>query len=179
MAAIRITIAAFAAGLTASAAQAASIGLDVKTGLWEMTSTGKTKGATSSLLPTEVLEHLSAGVRRRIDSAMAEGMKHVDKQRVTKKCVTKETLKRGIKFNDELDGACKDTLVSNTAEVMEMRLQCKDPRADGSYRLQAVSREEVSGTMTMKVNSGSGSMTMTRDMHGRWLGADCGNVKPE
>jgi len=179
MAAIRITIAAFAAGLTAGAAQAASIGLDLKTGLWEMTSTGKTKGASSSMLPAGVLDHLSAGQRARIDSAMSEGMKHVDKQRVTKKCVTKETLRRGIKLDDELNGECKDTLVSNTAEVMEMRLQCKDPHADGSYRLQAVSREEVSGTMTMKLSSGSGRMTMTRDMHGRWLGADCGNVKPE
>jgi hypothetical protein len=63
---------------------------------------------------------------------------------------------------------------------MEMRLQCSgETRGNGTYRFEAVSREEVRGIMTMTVSSGSDTMTMKRVMNGRWLGSDCGNVKPE
>ena len=180
MSATRLLLAALSACLAVTATHAASIGLDVKTGLWEMTSTGKTKGAPASMLPAEALEHLSAGQRAMINSAMSEGMKHVDKRRVSKQCVTEKTLKRGIKLDDKPASDCKETLASNTAKVMEMRLQCSgETRGNGTYRFEAVSREEVRGTMTMTVSSGSDTMTMKRVMNGRWLGSDCGNVKPE
>lgn len=180
MSATRFTLAALTACLTVAAAHAASIGLDVKTGLWEMTSTGKTKGKPVSMLPAEALEHLTPGQRAMINSAMSKGMKHVEERRVSKQCVTEKTLKRGIKLDDKPGKGCKETLVSNTAKVMEMRLHCSgSPRGDGNYRFEAVSREEVRGTMTMKVSSDRNSITIKRTMSGRWLGPDCGNVKPK
>jgi len=183
MSAIRIVCATLALSLTGAAAQnaqAASIGLDIKTGLWEMTSTGKTKGRPAAMLPAEVLKHLSPSQRSQMNSVMSEGMKHADKKRVSKKCVTEKTLKRGFKLDDKPSTNCKETLVTNNAKLMEMRLHCTGtPRADGSYRMEAVGHEEVRGIMTMKVKSGGGYVTMNRDMKGHWLGPDCGNVKPD
>ena len=93
----------------------------------------------------------------------------------------KKTLQARLKLDEDKPASdCKETLVSNTAKVMEMRLQCSgETRGNGTYRFEAVSREEVRGTMTMTVSSGSDTMTMKRVMNGRWLGSDCGNVKPE
>jgi hypothetical protein len=63
---------------------------------------------------------------------------------------------------------------------MEMRLQCRGSmRGDGTYRFEAVSPEAVRGTMTMTVSNGGNTMTVKRVMNGRWLGSDCGNVKPK
>ena len=33
--------------------------------------------------------------------------------------------------------------------------------------------------MNMTVSNGAHTMTMKRVMNGRWLGPDCGNVKPK
>jgi hypothetical protein len=181
MSAIRIAVPALAAALTASAAQAASVGLDVKTGLWEMTSSGETSGAPPvPALPPEVLAQLTPAQRAQMKGAMAAGMQQSGKRRVRKQCVTEETLKRGIALDDKPKGNCRETIVSNTATVMEMRLQCSGSmRGDGTYRFEAVSREQVRGTVVMKVGNGGNTMTMKRVMSGRWLGPDCGNVRPK
>jgi hypothetical protein len=182
MSAIRIVYATLALGLAATAAHAASIGLDVKIGLWEMISSGEASGAPPMpSLPPEVLARMTPAQRAQIKGAMAAGMKQAGKRRVTKQCITAGTLRRGIKLDEgKTTNDCKETLVSNTASLMEMRLQCGgSTRGNGTYRFEAVSREEVRGTMTMTVSSGRDTMTMNRVMTGRWLGPDCGNVKPK
>ena len=42
---------------------------------------------------------------------------------------------------------------------------------------QAVSRENVTGTINMTMSRGTQTMTMDRDFHAKWLGTDCGNAK--
>ena len=182
MSATRLLLAALSSCLAATAAHAASIGLDVKTGLWEMVSSGEASGAPPMpSLPAEALAHLTPAQRAQIRGAMAAGMKQAGKRRVTKQCVTADTLRRGIKLDEGKNTSdCKETLVSNTASVMEMRLQCGGAtHGTGTYRFEAVSREQVRGTMNMTVSNGAHTMTMKRVMNGRWLGPDCGNVKPK
>jgi hypothetical protein len=182
MSSIRIVCATFALGLAATAAHAASVGLDVKAGLREMVSSGEASGAPPiPSLPAEALAHLTPAQRTQIRGAMAAGMKKAGKRRVTKQCVTADTLRRGIKLDEGKNTSdCKETLVSNAASVMEIRLQCGGAtRGTGTYRFEAVSREQVHGTMNMTVSNGSDTMTIKRVMTGRWLGPDCGNVKPK
>jgi hypothetical protein len=37
----------------------------------------------------------------------------------------------------------------------------------------------MTGKMTMNMNEGGPAAHMTTDINGRWLGADCGSVKPK
>ena len=101
MSATRLLPAVLSACLAATAAHAASIGLDVKTGLWEMVSSGEASGAPPMpSLPAEALAHLTPAQSAQIRGAMAAGMKQAGKRRVTKQCVTADTLRRGIKLDE-------------------------------------------------------------------------------
>jgi hypothetical protein len=47
----------------------------------------------------------------------------------------------------------------------------------GAFHFETSSPETVSGTVNMTVSEGAHSMTMKRVIAGKWIGADCGDVK--
>jgi len=47
----------------------------------------------------------------------------------------------------------------------------------GAFHFETSSPEAVSGTVNMTVSEGAHSMTMKRVIAGKWIGADCGDVK--
>jgi hypothetical protein len=48
----------------------------------------------------------------------------------------------------------------------------------GTFRFQALSREAIRGEVSMVLSGGDKPMTSKHTLDGKWLGADCGNVKP-
>jgi hypothetical protein len=159
------------------AAHAAPNALNVKPGLWEMTTTGETSGAPP--IPQDTLARMSPEQRAKFEAAMAAGMAHSSAPRVSKQCMTEKSLQRGFDPGENKgERKCTDTVVSSSATVMEVRQECTGrEKMSGHFRFEAVNPEVVNGTINMTVTDGARTMTIKRVMHGKWLGTDCGSLK--
>ena len=164
------------AAAAASAAPAADPAFDVKPGLWETTTSGSMSGAPP--IPPDVLAQMSPDQRSKVEAAIARA----NGTRTRKSCLTAEQLRRGPNLAQPDSKSCTQSIVTRTATELEIRQVCTNNGAQtmsGTVRFQAVNRETVTGTADFSVNNGGGGTTrMQHKISGRWLGADCGSIKP-
>jgi hypothetical protein len=151
--------------------------LNVKLGLWEITSTSQTTGMPAIDLSTVPPEY-----RGRAEAAMKAQLEQSAKPstRVRKACVTKENLQKDLFQNASKDPSCKWTTIAQTSSVGEFTIECTGKQqVSGHIRYEAANSENVKGTMTMKVVTapGAGPMTSNTTLTSRWIGASCGDVK--
>ncbi|HWG79033.1 MAG TPA: DUF3617 domain-containing protein [Stellaceae bacterium] len=149
--------------------------LAVKPGLWEMTSDMQRSGAPP--IPPEALAKMSPEQRQKVEQAMqgAMGPQH----RVDKHCVTAEDIKKGFDRMDETSrGQCTRKVTASSATLHAGTFSCAGQgNRSGSYRVEAKSPESVVANWNMTLTRGGDTMTMKNDMQGKWLGADCGDLK--
>ncbi|MGE5243046.1 MAG: DUF3617 domain-containing protein [Betaproteobacteria bacterium] len=155
----------FVAAAVASAQ--APTALRVKLGLWEMTTTAQMSGAlpfdTSKMTPEQ---------RAKVEAAMKGMMQNAMAPHTIKSCLTQEKLDKTL-FEDNKE--CTPTMVTNTATAYSFKVVCtgKHP-STGEWQFVALTPESVKGTGHMTMENGT---TVTSNMTGKWLAADCGNVK--
>jgi hypothetical protein len=168
-----------AALLAASAsAHADNPKLDVKPGLWEITYSGSSSGQMP--LPPDVANNLTPEQRKRIEAAQQAQLERMKQPHTTQMCLTPEQVAEGFKIGPGSQPGCQDTVVSSTANAMHLREECTstNPPRSVDVNYDAPDRQTVNSTLHVVVGSGPQAMTMDRTMHGKWLSADCGNVKP-
>ncbi|HEY6211058.1 MAG TPA: DUF3617 domain-containing protein [Vicinamibacterales bacterium] len=168
---------AAAAALSITALVAAqSPMLDVKMGLWE-TTTKINMGNMPQMpqLSEDQLAKMPPAQRAQIENMM----KTMQGAPVTvKTCMTKEKFQKNSFMQERPNQNCKQTITNNTAKSMDAAVVCTGPSAmTAQMHIEAVSSTEYKGHMTGKANARGGEMDMTVDMNGKWLGADCGDVK--
>jgi hypothetical protein len=147
--------------------------LDVKMGLWEVTSVtdigGQLPAVDTSKLPPEQ--------RAKIEEAMKAMMgAH---SRVTKSCMTKEKFdKTNFMMTDQPGMACKQTIVANTRSTLDTSVVCTGDRAmTGQIHIDALSSTSIKGNMKSSTSGQGNTITFNMVMTGKWLGADCGDTK--
>jgi hypothetical protein len=98
-------------------------------------------------------------------------------------CLTKADLNQPFTPDDTKQ--CTHRVISSTGSKMEIEALCTldgGVKTTVSARHEALSPERVTSIVTTRTESkapGDGRpMTMTSRMNARWLGADCGEVKP-
>src|SRR5690348_6570180 len=94
--------------------------LDVKTGLWEMTSVGETSGRPP--IPAEVLAKMTPEQRAKIEQQMAAGMAAANQPHVRKECITQKALERGLNFENRPN--CKTTVLNSTPRLLDIAMEC-------------------------------------------------------
>lgn len=175
--------------LAATAAQAQKIA----PGLWEHTVTMKSTGAMEEGMARmqERLAQLPPEKRKQIEEMMARqgkggpglgaGMSMMSgKPTAVKVCVTAEQAAR-----DQIGsghGDCQQISQERSGKTMKVKFSCK--HADGTSmtgegQFTLVSEKEHTGHMVMDGTTRQGQpMHMEIDQSSRWLGSDCGDVKP-
>jgi len=163
-----------------SFAQAA--GLNVKTGLWEMTSTGEATGAPP--IPAEYLARMTPEQRAQVQQRMAAGMARANQPRVNRQCVTKEELQRGINVQDEANKGnqstnCQKMLTTLTDTVMDMKQTCSGGGNTTTMTMHCVANnpQSVTGHVEVTMVGQGNTMSIKRDMSGKWIGPDCTAAK--
>jgi hypothetical protein len=161
---IAITLAAGAAGSVA----AQSPELNVKLGLWEMTMNfdmpGAPPGMDTSKMTPEQIAQVQAMMRGR---AMAPS--------TVKTCMTKEKLADHKYTSDRAGQTCKQTVTKSTATALDVTQVCTGTQATTSdMHIEALSPTSIK--IVNKMTSGRGG-PMTATINGKWIGADCGDVK--
>ncbi|MGO9827683.1 MAG: DUF3617 domain-containing protein [Terriglobales bacterium] len=154
--------------------------LDVKQGLWEVSTTHSMKGmptAQMGNIPPDVLAKMSPDQRAKIE-AMMSGKPSTD---VRKECITKEKLEKRLAFtkNRGERGECSRTVVSSTGRKLELKIHCvdNDTTSDGTAVMEAISSDTVKGTMHFVTKTSENAITMDFTTSSKYLGPACGDVK--
>lgn len=167
-------IAALAFGTAPAHAQS------MRPGLWE--SSSKMGGSPEMDKAMAQMQQQMAGLppdqRKQMEAMMGkQGIQMGARGVTTKMCITQEMIDHG-RFQQEQQGNCKTTITEKTGSSMKMNFSCKDPVSNGAavYAFQG----DSAYTMNMKITSaakGAPAIT-TVDSSSKWLGGDCGAVKP-
>lgn len=96
---------------------------------------------------------------------------------LSKMCLTQEMVERNqLPVHEK--GNCTNTVSNQSAAGMNIRFVCTDPAATGEGRVNFKGDSAYDMKMTMNTTHQGKAMTTTMDANGKWLGADCGAIKP-
>jgi Protein of unknown function (DUF3617) len=168
-------VAALALVLLAEAAE--PIKLNVKPGLWEIASEGQINGAPP--ISEDHLAHLTPEQRAKFEAAMQASMAEASKPHVYKNCVTPEKIARGLDIGAHGDASCQRQVITNSASEMQVSESCSNDggKTEITEHFQLSGSELMTGMVHVVKTSGGKAMTINSTIHGKWLGANCGDVK--
>lgn len=177
---IRVRNACFVAGLGLSwslACLAAGLSLDVRPGLWEVSTSGAVSGVPQ--IPSGMLAEMKPE-QRLIAEAMAlaiiaqAGVPHR-----LQFCVTPQQVQQGLDLNRIGVGDCRRTIRSSSPAGLDMQVSCGgQDRMTGVVRVRVVDRSTVTGDIDVHERIGGTEAAIRQTVHGRWIGASCGDVPP-
>jgi len=148
--------------------------LAVKPGLWEATVTSKVQ------LPDEVLSKMSPDQRAQMEAAVAARSGQAAGPRVVKVCLDKDSLNRALTLGSDPRQNCQRKLFSSSPTKQEVDVECtaENGKLVGRMTFEALSPESGRGTMQMIREGGMGLMKVNVVVNAKYLGPDCGDVKP-
>jgi hypothetical protein len=174
----RPVLAALAAATLALPAAAQQL----KPGLWEMSnhvndSSGRLAGAMAEA--QKQMAQMPPEQRRMMEQMLAQHGVQLSSgspgAMVAKMCLTPEMVK-----NNDLpmsqQGNCTHQRSPVSGGKMTFSFSCTDPKASGDGEITF--KNDSSYTMKARVLQGGAGDVMTVDSSARWLGADCGSIKP-
>jgi hypothetical protein len=148
---------------------------NVKLGLWEMTWSVQ----TNAKLPTVDLSKVPAAQQALAQSMMKNAMAQMGKPHTYKTCIGEEQLKKGASFDFNKDPSCTTTVLKSSTAELQVKQVCtgKNPRTV-SVDYKAATPEAVSGTAHVDASTNGNAIAADSKMSGKWLGDDCGKLKP-
>jgi hypothetical protein len=166
-----VAIIAASVAFVGAAPQAARTALNVKLGLWEMTTSVQMSGMPAP----EPSGKMTPEEKARLDAAMKGAAAAAATPHTTRTCLTREKLDKSL-FQDSQQ-SCKQTMITNTATVNAFKFECTgQPPSTGEFHFEALTPESVKGTGTFTM-TGSTRMTSRMTMTAKWIGESCGDVK--
>lgn len=146
---------------------------DVKTGLWE-TTTSYTVAGSMPMAPG-MMDRLTAEQRARFEQAMKNNAARPIKTNTEKHCVTAQDLEKPVNFSNQ----CKWNLTESTSRTAKGEVTCEDEgmRMTGSGEFDAVDREHITGFTHGTASAGGRTMNVDTKLASKWLSASCGDVR--
>jgi hypothetical protein len=167
-----LKISAVAALLLAAVTAGSAEKLNVKLGLWEMTSLTRMSGMPP--LPKEVMDKMTPQQRAEMIARIKEAQAEEPEPEVSSECITQEDLDKPFASADTEN--CTQTIVRTTRNTQEIRLACTGKtKGSGLFRVTTPTPETMTGELDQKVGEGTEVMSINGKIKGRWLGADCGD----
>ena len=171
-------LAALAAVLLSSTAAAQNL----KPGLWEVTQNmqgggGAGEAASAQARMQKEMAAMPPEQRKKIEEMMAkQGMKSGAGGMSTRVCMTKEMAERNEVPAQK--GDCKTTKQTKSGNTMKFAYACANPPSTGEGEYTYMGSEAYKSKMVINTTRAGKPETMTMEGSGKWLGADCGSIKP-
>jgi Protein of unknown function (DUF3617) len=174
----RNILAALALAVSAFAAQAQVS----KAGLWEVTTKlgGSAEMDQAMAQMQQQMANMPPEQRKQMEAMLAKqgmSMTSTPGGMLSKMCITKDMVDRG-QMPVQTQGDCTSTTSNKSSTGMTVKFTCASPPSSGEGQYTFMG--DSAYTMKMKINTqqqGKPAVT-TMDSSGKWLGADCGNIKP-
>jgi hypothetical protein len=156
----------------------------LKPGLWEITNkmqSGSGQMEQQMAQMQQQMANMPPDQRKMMEEMMAQrGMRMAPGGgaggMAMQMCITKEMAERNEIPAQQ--GDCRTTHQSRSGNTMKMAFTCTNPPSSGEGHVTFTSSEAYS--MKMQINSTTQGKPekINMDGTGKWLGADCGSVKP-
>jgi Protein of unknown function (DUF3617) len=166
--------------------------MNIKTGLWEITSTSTQSGEMP--IPPRVLAAMTPEERAQVEEEKATP--EPPETETEKKCVTKEDLNSGWEFGNKeaLDRNLqltqtqkaagdamitamnlKRTLVTATSNKLDVRLtfEIAGENIEETVQVEALSPEKVKGSEHMRIMAGGKTNDLNTTFTGKWIAPVC------
>lgn len=156
----------------------------MKPGLWEITNQMQgAQGSQTAVAMAEMQKQLASmppDQRKMMEEMMAKQGVQMGKATgggmAVKVCMTKEMVERN-EVAQQQDG-CTHTTSPRSGNTMKFAFVCTKPPSRGDGQVTFVSPEAYSMQMKAMTTVKGKEETMDMQAQGKWLGTDCGNVKP-
>jgi hypothetical protein len=163
-------------------AAASATAQTIKPGLWEMT--GKVGGNPEMEKAAAQMQQQMASMppaqRKQMEEMMAKQgvqMGTAGGGMSVKMCLTKEMVERN-EFAGAQPGDCKTTSQPRVGNTMKMSFTCVNPPSSGEGEFTFMGTDGYHSKMKITSAARGKPETMTTESTGKWLGADCGAIKP-
>jgi hypothetical protein len=175
---LRTTLIALLAGAAIGLPAAAQ---DMKPGLWEQTnnatySDGKVQANMSDI--QKMLGSLSPEQRQRVQQMAQQNGVDMDLSNgalQSRICVTQEMIDR--KQVPMQSGDCSNKMTPAGANQLQVSFSCTRPHASGEGLMTIDSPTTYHARMQVH-NQDQPNQVVNMDVAGRWVGADCGSLRP-
>jgi hypothetical protein len=160
--------------LTGAVVLAQRPALNLKMGLWELTSMSQVGGQMPAIDTSKMTPEQKAKFEAAMKSVVMGA--HTN---VIKSCITPEKYdKANFMMTDKDADNCKQTVSTNTSTSLEAAVTCTGERArTGQVHIEAPSPTLFKGTVKFTMNENGRPMTVDGTMTAKWVAADCGAVK--
>ena len=152
----------------------------VKPGLWEARmSTLDADGHEVAAPEQAALSRLSPEARARMADAMkARGVSMPDKNGAIKVCLTKEMFESGSWQQMAAEAGCTTNYSSLSGSTWKWHSSCTALKSESDGEAVFTSAESYRTKVTTTATVMEKTKTSTRIVQAKWLGADCGDIKP-
>jgi len=150
-------------------------------GLWEHTFKMTSPGGEMEKAQAQMQAQLAAmppEQRKKIEDMMKSRGVTMGAQGTTAKfCLTKEQAAKPAE--PHMTGDCKQADLKRSGNTMSYKFACTTPhQVSGEGSITYLSDKAYSGKSNVTTQVKGQPQQMAMDMSGKWLGADCGDVKP-
>jgi len=157
----------------------------MKPGLWEITNkmqpgSGEMEKAMADMdkqmagMPTEQRKQMQDMMAKQ---GMGMGQGGAGGMRM-KVCMTREMVERN-EMPSQQQGDCKTTHSPRSGNTMKFSYTCAQPPSSGEGQITYVSDTAYTMKMATTATVRGRAEKMNMDTSGKWLSADCGNIKPK
>lgn len=154
----------------------------LKPGLWEVTNkiSGNPQMEQAIAQMQQQMASMPPAQRKQMEETMARqgvqmggGAAGV----AVRVCMTKEMVDQNP-VPVQQQGDCKTTTQQRTGNTYKTAFTCANPASSGEGEYTFMGPEAYKGKMTVQSSPRGKPETMTMEGSGKWIGADCGSVKP-
>jgi hypothetical protein len=152
----------------------------VKPGLWEVRMSMLDADGHEVASPEQAaLAKMSPEARARMAEAMkASGVTMPDANGVTKTCMTKGLFESGAWQQLASDTGCTTTFSTQSATTWKWHSSCTTIKSESDGETVFSSAERYKTKVTTTSTVAGKTKTSTRLLDAKWIGADCGDIKP-
>ena len=177
----RYVLAAIAATFACSAGAQS-----LKPGLWEITNKMQTSGGQMEAQMAQMQQQMAnmpPDQRKMVEEMMAKqgvkvGAGGPGSGMSVKICMTKEMVERDQLSMGQQRGDCQLTSQSRSGSTMKMAFACTNPPSTGEGQVTFTSSEAYNMKMVVNTQVQGKPERINMDGSAKWMGADCGTVKP-
>jgi hypothetical protein len=154
----------------------------LKPGLWEITSrsAGNPQADQAMAEMRKQLESMPPEQRKQMEAMMAgRGVQMAPGSAggmAARVCMTKDMVERNEVPQQQ--GDCRTTRQQRSGSTVSMAFACSNPPSTGDSTITIASPEAFSSRTRVTTTQQGRPETLAMEASGKWLGADCGAVKP-
>jgi hypothetical protein len=101
-----------------------------------------------------------------------------DANGATRACLTKETFESGAWQQAASDSGCTTNFSTQSATTWKWHSSCAAMKSESDGETVFTNAEGYKTKVTTTLTVTGKTKTTTRMLQGKWLGADCGDIKP-